>query len=134
MYKCLRSYLLFVCLCRLVLLFLLKYNVIFKKPFKNNIIQNYALKIKALQTHTLPYSSLHLKPYDLNLGDRDSSIPSFPFKFYVLIFSSQMKTVSSRHGIIICPRNSLHSLNYLREITYSFHLSLLTTFVPLSQD
>ena len=38
--------------CRLVLLFLLKYNVIFKKPFKNNIIQNYALKIKALQTHT----------------------------------------------------------------------------------
>ena len=46
-----------------VLLFLLTYDVIFKKPFKKNVIQSYALKIKALQTHTLPYSSLHLKPY-----------------------------------------------------------------------
>lgn len=31
-----------------ILLFLLKYDLIFKEPFKNNITQNYELKIKAV--------------------------------------------------------------------------------------
>lgn len=69
-----------------LLLFLLKYDLIFKKSFKNNIIQNYELKIKALQKHSPLTPHLHLKPHDLNLGDRDYSIPSFSIQILCFYF------------------------------------------------
>ena len=87
MYKCLRSYLLFVCLCRLVLLFLLKYNVIFKKPFKNNIIQNYALNSNGLHKVWM-YSVSVFLDFCILIMETNSFIelPVFLFRSHKLMF------------------------------------------------
>lgn len=113
------------------LLFLLKCDVIFKEPFKNHIIRSYELKIKALHE----YSSLILhpcfKPHGLNLEVRDHSIPCFPFKFPVPIFSGQMQ-VSSWHIIIIY---AVKSPQLMIEVQYLIHsiFSPLPIFVLLFQ-
>lgn len=88
-----------------MLLFLLKYDLIFKESFKKHIIQNYDLKIEALQKYSPLIHHRYLKPHSLSLEDRDHSIPCFPFKFPVPVFSGQMQKVNPRH-IIICPVKS----------------------------
>lgn len=94
------------------LLFLLKYDLIGKDIIYLRIsyiwiiIQNYDLKVEALQKHSRLTRHPYLKPHDLNLEDRGHSIPCFPFKFPVPIFSGQIQKVTPWYFIMICPVKS----------------------------